>query len=215
MAFNLADYETVESRLVKFWKENPDGRIETELIEANSNRFIIMARIFRTEADSKYWTSGHAYETITDRGVNSTSALENCETSAIGRALANAGFATHGKRPSREEMTKVARNENDKAAMSITVAPVDSWETFTATMPEPVVSSTSSVLSNLKETLGAEEIPTCKHGARVKKNGTAKTGKPWMGYFCTEEGKSGNKCEPVWYIYVSQTGSFRAPEQTE
>ena len=48
MAFNLADYETVESRLVKFWKENPDGRIETELIEANANRFIIMARIFRT-----------------------------------------------------------------------------------------------------------------------------------------------------------------------
>jgi hypothetical protein len=211
MAFNLADYETVESRLVKFWKENPDGRIETELIEANSNRFIIMARIFRTEADSKYWTSGHAYETITDRGVNSTSALENCETSAIGRALANAGFATHGKRPSREEMNKVARAENDK----ITVTPVDSWETFTATMPDTVAAPIDNVVSILKETLGAEEIPTCRHGARVKKNGTAKTGKPWMGYFCTEEGKSGNKCEPVWYIYVSQTGSFRAPEQTE
>jgi hypothetical protein len=217
MAFNLADYETVESRLVKFWKENPDGRIETELIEANSNRFIIMARIFRTEADSKYWTSGHAYETITDRGVNSTSALENCETSAIGRALANAGFATHGKRPSREEMTKVARNENDKAAMSITVAPVDSWETFTATMPEPVVSSTSSVLSNLKETLAAEEIPSCKHGPRDMRKGVGKTGKPWMGYMCTQTGAAGGpvKCEPIWYTYISQTGTFRAPEQTE
>jgi len=211
MAFNLADYETVESRLVKFWKENPDGRIETELIEANANRFIIMARLFRTEADSKYWTSGHAYETITDRGVNSTSALENCETSAIGRALANAGFATHGKRPSREEMTKVARVENNK----VTVAPVDSWETFTATMPEPVAAPIDNVVSILKETLGAEEIPSCKHGSRVKKNGTAKTGKPWMGYFCKEEGGRGDKCEPIWYIYVSQTGTFRAPEQTE
>ena len=211
MAFNLADYETVESRLVKFWKENPDGRIETELIEANANRFIIMARIFRTEADSKYWTSGHAYETITDRGVNSTSALENCETSAIGRALANAGFATHGKRPSREEMNKVARAENDK----ITVAPVDSWETFTATMPETVAAPINNVVSILKETLGAEEVPSCKHGAREKKTGTAKTGKPWMGYFCSEKGKSGMMCDPVWYIYVSQTGTFRAPEQTE
>ena len=34
MAFNLEDYETVEERLIKFWKENPDGRIETELLEA-------------------------------------------------------------------------------------------------------------------------------------------------------------------------------------
>jgi len=211
MAFNLADYETVESRLVKFWKENPDGRIETELIEANSNRFIIMARIFRTEADNKYWTSGHAYETITDRGVNSTSALENCETSAIGRALANAGFATHGKRPSREEMNKVARAENDK----ITVAPAESWETFTATMPERFEAPVNDVLANLKETLGAEEIPSCKHGLREKKTGTSKAGRPYLGYTCSGNGSMGTKCEAIWYNYVAQTGSFRAPEQTE
>jgi hypothetical protein len=48
--------------------------------------------------------TGLASESISDRGVNSTSALENCETSAIGRALANAGYAAKGKRASREEM---------------------------------------------------------------------------------------------------------------
>ena len=215
MAFNLADYETVESRLVKFWKENPDGRIETELIEANANRFIIMARIFRTEADPKPWCSGHAFEVITDRGVNATSALENCETSAIGRALANAGYATHGKRPSREEMVKVARVENDKAADKITVAPVDSWETFTATMPEPVETVAVDVIDHLKEVLGAEEIPSCKHGARIKKQGKGPKG-PYLGYVCSAWSKPREEqCEAIWYKYVSQTGTFRAPDQTE
>ena len=217
MAFNLADYETVETRLVKFWKENPDGRIETELIEANATRFIIMARIFRTEADPKPWCSGHAFEVITDRGVNATSALENCETSAIGRALANAGYATHGKRPSREEMTKVARAENDKVTDKITVAPADSWETFTATMPDTLAPAANDVIANLKEVLGAEEIPSCKHGPRDMRKGVGKTGKPWMGYMCNQSGTTGGavKCEPIWYTYIAQTGTFRAPDQTE
>jgi hypothetical protein len=89
MSFDLSNYETVEERLTKFWKEHPDGRIETELIEATATRFIVLARIFRTEADQRHWVSGLAFEHITERGVNATSALENCETSAIGRALAN------------------------------------------------------------------------------------------------------------------------------
>ena len=53
MGFNLEDYETVEERLIKFWKEHPDGRIETELIEATSTRFIVVARIFRTMESQK------------------------------------------------------------------------------------------------------------------------------------------------------------------
>ena len=219
MAFNLSDYETVESRLVKFWKEYPDGRIETELLEANATRFVVLARIFRTEVDSKPWCSGHAYEVITDRGVNATSALENCETSAIGRALANAGFATHGKRPSREEMTKVARAENDAKTDSITVAAADSWETFTASMPETVAPAVADVVSLLKTELGAEEVPQCRHGNRVKKTGTSKAGKPYLGWVCAQSGSRAAvqtpQCEPLWYTYVSQTGTFRAPDQTE
>ena len=107
MAFNLEDYETVESRLEKWHGKFPDNRIETELIEASNTRFIVFCKLFKTEADAKPCATGLAFETISDRGVNSTSALENCETSAIGRALANAGFAAKGKRASKEEMSKV------------------------------------------------------------------------------------------------------------
>ena len=102
--FNLDDYETVEERLVKYWKDHPDGQIYTEVVEATPSRFIVKALIYRTEADVRPWTTGLAEETVQGRGVNATSALENCETSAIGRALANAGYATKGKRASREEM---------------------------------------------------------------------------------------------------------------
>ena len=111
MAFNLADYETVETRLEKWHGQFPDSRIETELVEASNTRFIVICRLFKTEADAKPCSSGIASETISDRGVNATSALENCETSAIGRALANAGFAAKGKRASREEMVKVVNDE--------------------------------------------------------------------------------------------------------
>ena len=108
MAFNLADYETVESRLEKFWKEFPDGRVSTELEVCEAHRYVIKAYLYRTYLDQVAYSTGFAEEKDSDRGVNATSALENCETSAIGRALANAGFATKGRRPSREEMVKVS-----------------------------------------------------------------------------------------------------------
>ena len=50
--FNLQDYETVEERLTKFWKDNPDGRIDTKLLDFNSGRYIVQAFIYRTEVDN-------------------------------------------------------------------------------------------------------------------------------------------------------------------
>lgn len=107
--FNLADYETVESRLVRFWEANPDGRIATELVAAEGGRYIVKAEVYRSAEDIHAVATGYAEETIGSSPVNKTSALENCETSAIGRALANWTFQAKGApRPSREEMSKVA-----------------------------------------------------------------------------------------------------------
>jgi hypothetical protein len=211
--FNLADYETVEVRLEKFIKEHNDFRIATELEVVERDRYIVKAYLFKTSSDSVAWATGYAEEKITDRGVNSTSALENCETSAIGRALANAGYAAKGKRPSREEMTKVLTTK--VVTPSVTkpsVADVqDYWTTpvneYMKVVDAPV--TLEKAMENIIEVMGtgeAAEVPQCKHGSMVWKTGhSAKTGKDWAAYQCTALGHSGfeGKCPAVWYVLGS------------
>jgi hypothetical protein len=224
--FNLADYETVEERLIKFWKDHPDGQIHTELLDSANGRFIVMARLFRTEADSRPWTSGLAEETIQGRGVNASSALENCETSAIGRALANAGYATKGKRPSVEEMQKVQRAatvktqvEEVKAKMaetSGTYIPVvkeeDPWTMKPATMPPTM----GEAVATVKEIIGGQtekDIPHCSHGEMVWKTGNTKAGKPWGHFKCPyavtgELTRCPSPNDVIWYE-IAKDGSWQ------
>jgi hypothetical protein len=205
--FNLADYETVEVRLEKFIKDYADFRISTEMELCEKDRYIVKAYLFKTASDSVAWTTGYAEEKITDRGVNSTSALENCETSAIGRALANAGYAAKGKRPSREEMTKVVATKVAKPAVQDVVPDQqDYWTTpvneYMKVVDAPV--TLDKALETVAAIIGtgeAAEVPTCSHGHRVWKTGKSKTGKEWAHYSCPLLGHAGmeGKCEPIWY----------------
>ena len=127
MGFDLSNYETVESRLARFWEAFPDGRIETCMMSYDGDSCVFRAELYRHRDDPKPTSTGYAHEVKSDRGVNMTSWCENGETSAIGRACANFIFATQGKRPSREEMGKVARLESQNAghaSPTATVSPV-------------------------------------------------------------------------------------------
>lgn len=114
--FNLADYELVETRIAKFYSLYEDGRIQTENMSSKEDRekgiWVVKAYLYVSQEDQRIGVpkaTGYAFEVDGGYGANKTSALENCETSAIGRALAN--MALHGsKRASREEMSKVERN---------------------------------------------------------------------------------------------------------
>ena len=201
MGFNLEDYETVEERLVKFWNAYPDGMIHTELIEATSNRFIVYTKIFRTEADSKPWTTGLAFETISDRGVNSTSALENAETSSIGRALASAGFATRGKRASREEMEKVQRLKQERIIK--VEKPSDPWTIETKEMPTTL----DEALIQLNDGVKPEEIPMCpNHNKPCEPREGNKNGKPWKHYKCPEAWVS--DCKFIVWMEIDKSGRW-------
>jgi hypothetical protein len=215
--FNLADYETVEVRLEKFIRDHKDFRIATELEVVEKDRYIVKAYLFKTSSDSVAWATGYAEEKITDRGVNSTSALENCETSAIGRALANAGYAAKGKRPSQSEMKKVVAAQQAKPAVQDLVQAIkaadkepadqDYWTTpvneYMKVVDAP--QTLEKAIENVASIIGtaeAAEVPQCKHGSMVWKTGhSTKTGKDWAAYQCTALGHSGfeGKCPAVWY----------------
>jgi hypothetical protein len=222
--FNLEDYETVEERLIKFWKDYPDGRIDTKIIEASNNRFIVQAYIFRTEVDQHPWSSGLAEETISGRGVNSTSALENCETSAIGRALASAGYATKGKRPSREEMSKVAAK--NVAESAITQAKAKMAETAKEYVPiskeddpwtirdaEPA-KTVDEAVKMVKDIIGGQterDIPKCSkcHDAKDmtwKTGVSAKNNKAWGNFSCFA-------CKDVIWYEIGSDGAWKPQEK--
>lgn len=117
--FDLESYATVQERIAQFYQDFPDGSIRTFLVVRDGPEVLFEARIYRTpeEAAMGVYTSGWAREVEGKSPVNRTSHLENCESSAVGRALANLGYATDARRPSRSEMIKVARVREEHEAM--------------------------------------------------------------------------------------------------
>jgi len=163
--FNPNDYETVEERLRRFWadKANSDARIvtlnHTTPADRSVGMWVVETRIYLSAADQQQdlpKATGWAYELDGGKGANLTSALENCETSSIGRCLANMNYSGN-KRASREEMNKVAKgqtpgkpmltveqiaevvkliaNAKDKDALRII------WEEFAANLDQPFTNS--------------------------------------------------------------------------
>ena len=109
MSFNPADSAEVAERVPLFWKDCPRGRITTEIVVDDGTRIVMKAELYADISDTVPTTTGFAEEIRGSSMVNKTSAVENCETSAIGRALANYQFQGSKKRASLEEMVKVYR----------------------------------------------------------------------------------------------------------
>ena len=209
MAFNINDYETVEVRLGRFIADNPDFMVHTELLESSEKRFIVFAKIYRTCVDSQPFATGLAYEIISDRGVNSTSALENAETSAIGRALANAGYATKGKRPSQSEMAKVIAAETkpltfkEKLESRQSVI-AEKEEPVEPRQPQPVSWSIGDAVNAIAKASPKEPEP-CEHGHILKQGISKGKAKPYYGYVC-KKGVDGHAkwakqtSNGIWYF---------------
>lgn len=130
MGFNLNDYEPVAARLAR-WLESTEGqpRVITHLVHYQENRCVFRAELWVNDV---LIATGWAEETRGDGNVNRTSHLENCESSAVGRALANAGLAGSdpSKRPSREEMAKVSRAGGSAPAASSSGLATQAQHTF-------------------------------------------------------------------------------------
>lgn len=115
-SFNPDEYQDVDTRIHVFYEKHPKGRVITDLVAYSERQFLVKAYVYRDAADSEPAATGYAEEIVGTSLVNKTSALENCETSAVGRALANLGLSPKGARPSLEEMEKAERAAKENAA---------------------------------------------------------------------------------------------------
>ena len=107
----LKDYVEVNQRIIKFYEKYPTGRILTEILSWEGERVVMKATAYRDETDT-IGATGHAYEKEGSSFINKTSALENCETSAVGRALALLGFEVKKSVASYEEVANARLNQN-------------------------------------------------------------------------------------------------------
>ena len=89
--FHGKEYETVGSRVYRFREDHPDWGIVTSIFDVNDTSVIVQASV--TDETGRVIGMGHDEERRTNTGVNKNNAVENAETSAIGRALAACGYA--------------------------------------------------------------------------------------------------------------------------
>jgi hypothetical protein len=109
LVLDSGDYAPVADRITLFYARHPTGRILTRLVSRTEREITVQAFVFRSTEEERPAATGLASERIGDGDINTVACLENTETSAIGRALANLGLTASPNRPSREEMDKANR----------------------------------------------------------------------------------------------------------
>ena len=125
LPFDTGAYAPVADRIALFYERHPTGRIITDLVE-RAEVVVFKALVYRAAGDALPAATGWASERVGDGEINAVACVENTETSAIGRALANLGFTASARRPSAEEMEKAAR-ERARLSRERLTPPRDEW----------------------------------------------------------------------------------------
>jgi hypothetical protein len=213
----LDNYEASRERLERWLATYPTGRIETRIVEFSAEKgyVLVEAKAFRNYDDALPagidFAHGYvgAYQPNMKRWF-----VEDTVTSAIMRVQQLVmGGAERTVREVMEQIdqtpAKIANAEKDYDYWTTKFGDVPSYKTA-AEAEQSGIPSFGSSMDEIANQLGGqlvEEKPRCEHGTRVWKTGeSAKTGKAWGGYFCTEKAKA-NQCEPVWY-QLGSTGQW-------
>ena len=148
-AFDPAAYAPVAERISLFYGAFPRGRIITELMSRTERDVVFRALVYRQAEDAEPSATGWAAEREGDGEVNAVACLENTETSAIGRALANLGFTASRERPSAEEMAKASR-ARVRLGLALHDLPAESVRSITTARPRaPNVEHCGPVVADL------------------------------------------------------------------
>lgn len=193
----LDGYETVNQKVIRLHATFPTNRIETSIIDWNPEKgyILIECRIYRHYEDEKPAAIDYAHGMVGAYNIQMKRwYVEDTVSSAIGRC-ASVVLGTETK-PSRESMEQVE-------VMPKAFIEDDPWS---KPFGEDGFHTASSAIDDIKAKLGGElvvEAPKCDHGHRVWREGvSAKTGKEWANYSCTEKSKA-TQCAPIWYVRSS------------
>lgn len=121
--WNPADYATVAERIIAFYAAFPFGRIVTELAARTDRQVTFKASIYRSVEEAYPSATGWASEREGDGDVNAVACLENAETSAVGRALANLGFSASRTRAGRDDGPSSARRGDERRVVRLVHEP--------------------------------------------------------------------------------------------
>lgn len=108
------DYAQVNDRIKAFRELCPNGTITTDIIELANGVVTMKATVY--DEEGKILGTGLAQEKESSSYINKTSYIENCETSAVGRALGFAGIGVDGSMCSAEELVNAITNQNKEPA---------------------------------------------------------------------------------------------------
>ena len=199
----LDNYETVNQKVIRLHATYPTNRIETSIIDWNSEKgyILIECRIFRRYEDEKPAAIDYAHGMVGAYNVQMKRwYVEDTVSSAIGRC-ASVVLGTETK-PSLESMEQVE-------TMPKAFIEEDLWS---KPFGEDGFSTAKSAISEIQTKLGGElipEAPICAHGHMILKEGISpKTNKPYRGHVCVEKVKA-NQCSPIWYE-VTSNGNWSA-----
>lgn len=193
----LDNYEDVNARITRFRSEFPSGRLIAIIEDKDlaAGWVLIRAEAYREYEDAVPSAVDYAYGNVASLTQNMKKWLiEDTSTSAIGRCIGLLTPSPSG-RPTRQDMERV----------EVLPASADPWATVKIAQ-ETGTTALTTAMAEIGSQLGGElmaETPRCPHGTMVWAEGTAKTGRPWAAYKCTEKIRA-NQCEPQWHVLNSQ-----------
>lgn len=167
-------YVLVSDRVLFFNENYPNGSIKTKLLSNPENNRIVIKAIITPDCKESRQFIAHAQENVGEGFINKNSALENAETSAVGRALAMMGIGVIESIASADEIKKAQNHDMvEREFQKIE----DEMDRDPLTTHQP---------------LDSEKIcPEC-NGIMKHKTGV-KNGKTWSGWFCSVKGH-----KPIW-----------------
>ena len=115
------DYVDVSERVIAFWELHPKWSLRSEIHHFNEDTGTVLIHSWVTDETGKIRSDGHAYEFQADKKsrVNMTSFVENCETSALGRALGIKGLGTEYGIASANEVRNAKEKEAEMKALQL------------------------------------------------------------------------------------------------